>query len=242
MPGALARSTRAEGREGVPHEDFLPKIFLASTSPRRAEIMGGVENMVEVLAPNALEGPSRPGETAVEYVARLAFDKAASAEGHASDGVVLAADTTVALGDRLFGKPRTQDEARDMLERLRDRNHSVVTGVSVRDLRTGTCVTEVRESAVEMRAYTAGEIDRYLSTDAPLDRAGAYGVQDRCFGPVKAVEGCYLNVVGLPLCTVVKLVEMIGGKVALRQPDQVPYLSSCLRCELECRLDRRPDR
>ena len=199
--------------------------------------MGGVENRVEAVAPSAIEGPARPGETAVEYVARLAFEKAASAEGHASDGVVLAADTTVALGDRLFGKPRTREEARDMLESLRGRTHSVVTGVSVRDLRTGTCVTEVKESAVEMRSYTAREIDGYLSTGAPLDKAGAYGVQDRDFSPVKAVEGCYLNVVGLPLCTVVKLLEQIGVSVKLRQPDRVPYLPSCVRCELDDRKE-----
>jgi len=219
----------------VTHKGDLATIVLASSSPRRREIMGGVENSVEAVAPSAIEGPSRPGETAAEYVARLAREKAASAGSHASGGVLLAADTTVALGDRLFGKPRTREEARIMLNALRGRTHSVLTGVSVRDPQTGQCVTEAKESVVEMRAYTAREIDRYLSTGAPLDKAGAYGVQDRSFSPVKAVRGCYLNVVGLPLCTVVKLLEQIGATVKLRQPDRVPYLPSCVRCELDCR-------
>ena len=217
----------------------LRTIYLASSSPRRREIMGGVENRVEALDPSALEGPSRRSETPAEYVARLAIEKADSMERPAPEGVLLTADTTVALGDRTFGKPRTQDEARIMLNTLRGRTHSVLTGVSVRDLRTGMTVTEVKDSAVRMRDYTAGEIDRYLSTDTPLDRAGAYGVQDRCFSPVKAVEGCYLNVVGLPLCTVVKLIERIGARVALSRPDRVPYLPSCSRCELDFQLDCR---
>ena len=124
-----------------------------------------------------------------------------------------------------------------MLNALRGRTHSVLTGVSVRDLQTEKHVTEVKSSAVEMRAYTAREVDRYLSTGAHLDKAGAYGVQDGSFSPVKAVEGCYLNVVGLPLCTVVKLLKEIGATVALRQPDRVPYLRSCVRCELDCRRE-----
>ena len=219
------------------HKGFLPTIVLASSSPRRREIMGGVENRVEAVAHRAREGPSKPGETAAEYVARLASEKAATARSQVSGDVLLAADTIVALGDRLFGKPRSEGEARTMLNALRGRTHSVLTGVSVRDLHTDKCVTEVKESAVEMRRYNAREIARYLSTGAPLDKAGAYGVQDQSFSPVKAVEGCYLNVVGLPLCTVVKLIEDVGGSVALRQPDRVPYLRSCVRCELDCRRE-----
>ena len=124
-----------------------------------------------------------------------------------------------------------------MLNSLRGRTHSVLTGVSVRDLATGKSASEVRETAVEMRGYTAGEIDRYLSTGTPLDRAGAYGVQDLSFNPVTAVEGCYLNVIGLPLCTVVKLLGEIGARVALRHPDRVPYLRSCVRCELDWSME-----
>ena len=217
------------------HEGPLPTIVLASSSPRRREIMGGVRNRVEFVTPSAREGPAKSGETAAEYVARLASEKAVSAMGHGSGGVILAADTIVALGDRLFGKPRTVGEARTMLETLRGRTHSVLTGVSILDPQTEMPVTDVTESAVEMRRYTDLEIDRYLRTDAPLDRAGAYGVQDRGFGPVAAVEGCYLNVIGLPLCTVVKLLGGVGARLALLQPDRVPYLRSCVRCKLHCR-------
>ena len=218
-------------------EGLLPTIVLASSSPRRREIMGGVVNRVEAIVPSAREGPSNPGETAAEYVARLASEKADSARNYASGAVLLSADTVVALGGRLFGKPRTSQEARSMLNTLRGRTHSVLTGVSIQDLHTGKHVSYVKESAVEMRSYTAEEIDRYLSTGTPLDRAGAYGVQDLGFSPVKAVEGCYLNVVGLPLCTVVKLLGEIGASVALRQPDRVPYFRSCVRCELDCRME-----
>jgi MAF protein len=199
--------------------------------------MRGVENRVEAVVPGALEGPAKPGETAAQYVARLASEKAASARSHASSGVLLTADTVVVLGERLLGKPRTDGEARLMLNALRGRTHHVLTGVSVLDLHTGKRAAHVKESAVKMRRYASREVDRYLSTGTHLDRAGAYGVQDRSFSPVTSVEGCYLNAVGLPLCTVVKLIRDVGAHVALREPDRVPYLRSCVRCELDCRRE-----
>ena len=88
-----------------------------------------------------------------------------------------------------------------------------------------------------MLDYAPEEIERYLRTDAPMARAGAYGVQDEVFSPVKAVEGCYLNVVGLPMCTVVELLTGLGAHVALRPRDRVPYLASCLACELDDQVE-----
>ena len=210
----------------------LSPIVLASSSPRRREILRGIRNSVEIISPTDREAPPRPGENPRAYVSRLSSEKAKTEGLNAPATLVLAADTVVVLDETPLGKPRTEDEARRMLAMLRGRTHRVMTGVAIRQVATGAALTEVKETAVEMRGYSAGEIDRYLETGAPMDKAGGYGVQDESFRPVSRVDGCYLNVVGLPLCTVVKLLREVGAVVALRQREEVPYIQMCQRCEL----------
>src|SRR5262249_22655201 len=124
----------------------------------------------------------------------------ASAKAAAVPGAtVLAADTMVVLDGRVLGKPASAGAAADMLEALRGRSHEVVTGV-VRRPDAGTRAV-ARRSTVRMRAYARREIDTYVATGAGLDKAGAYGIQDDGFRPVEAIEGCWCNVMGLPLWT-----------------------------------------
>ena len=213
----------------------LPEILLASASPRRREIMQGVENHVEVFRPDMDEGPRLVGESAMEYVSRLSREKAEHSIAQGMCGTILAADTTVVLDDEVLGKPETAFQAREMLEKLRGRVHHVLTGVTVQGTNGAGKFSAVRSTAVHVREYSESEMADYLSSGTPMDRAGAYGVQDAPFNPVTKVEGCYLNVVGLPLCTVVTLMARVGTHLKLRPKNRVPYIDRCDSCELVCK-------
>jgi MAF protein len=129
------------------------------------------------------------------------------------DEVVLAADTLVVDGAGcVLGKPATADDARTMLANLRGGRHTVVTGVALRShdgCEWGAAVA----ARVVMRAYADAEIEAYIERKQPFDKAGAYAIQDAMFRPVARVEGCYLNVVGLPLCAVARGLETLGVRV-----------------------------
>ena len=213
----------------------LPTILLASSSPRRREIMQGVENLVEVLSPDIEEGPRNAGESPEEYVSRLSREKAEASMVNGIVGTILAADTTVVLDGEVMGKPATRPEAKHMLQKLQGQVHSVVTGVTVLGIMGANFVTAFRTTSVHVRDFSESEMELYLDSGTPMDRAGAYGVQDMPFNPVTKVDGCYLNVVGLPLCTVVSLMEKVGTVLKLHPRSRVPYFDRCDRCELGCR-------
>ena len=213
----------------------LAKILLASSSPRRREIMQGVENRVEIYNPDMKEGPRLTGESAEEYVSRLSREKAEHAIAQGKGGTILTADTTVVLDNEILGKPDTVKQARKMLEMLRGRVHHVLTGVTVLRTDDTGMLSAVKSTAVHVREYSKSEMDEYLKSGAPMDRAGAYGVQDAPFNPVTKVEGCYLNVVGLPLCSVVTLMTKVGINLKLRPKSRVPYIDRCDSCELGCK-------
>ena len=133
---------------------------------------------------------------------------------------MITADTTVLLNDVVLGKPRNQVHARELLLALRGRVHYVITGVAVSgsvdgkfQMRSASCITPVR-----MRAYSAAEIAAYIATGDPMDKAGAYGIQHPSFQPTASIDGCYLNVVGLPLCAVSAGLTNIGVAVERAGP------------------------
>ncbi len=186
-------------------------LLLASASPRRRQILSllGLPYTVCV-SPVDEEAMQERYQGPVEGLAQwLAEHKAlealtlAEAAGH----LVITADTTVLLDGKVLGKPRDKDHARELLLSLRNRWHHVVTGVAVSRLSNGkpeiysaSCTTPVL-----MRPYSEEEIAAYIATGDPLDKAGAYGIQHPDFQPTERINGCYLNVVGLPLCTLVDL-------------------------------------
>jgi MAF protein len=142
-----------------------------------------------------------PGEPADKYVMRLAEAKARAVGDAAAPGeLVVAADTTVADGGEILGKPADAAEARSMLIQLRGRKHQVHTALAVFHPANGRLVTELSTTDVPMRPYTDEEIQVYIATGDPFDKAGSYAIQHPEFRPVTALEGCYANVVGLPLC------------------------------------------
>jgi septum formation protein len=161
------------------------------------------------------------GEPPAEMVLRVAQAKALSATGIRPDDLVVAADTTVALDGRSLGKPADAADAERMLRELRGRSHTVYTGVVIYHLATRRMVCELGESNVWMRQYADAEIGQYVESGDPLDKAGAYAIQHPGFDPVARVEGCWLNVMGLPLCHLARALAVFG----LVAPALVP--SSC---------------
>lgn len=198
----------------------MPKILiLASSSPRRKELLALTRQPFEVHAADINED-FLPGEEPRAYVRRLAEEKAAKvAERFAGqDVIVLAADTTVAQGQRILGKPADAQEARQMLAQLRGRQHSVFSGIAVLRTVDGQLHSDVADTNVPMRDYTQAEVEAYIATGDPLDKAGAYAIQHAGFHPVEDLQGCRANVVGLPLCHVKRTME----KFDLSLPQDLP--------------------
>lgn len=192
---------------GPPDDDHpgLPRLVLASASPRRAALLDllGLDYVVE---PAEVDETQHEGEDPITYVGRVARAKAAARAGE--DRLVLAADTTVALDGDILAKPADADDARRMLQRLSGRRHEVHTGVVARlgdRVAARTDTTRVR--FVEL---TEHEIDWYVATGEPLDKAGAYGIQGAGGAFVADVEGNVQNVIGLSLATVHELVRRLG--------------------------------
>jgi MAF protein len=138
------------------------------------------------------------------------------------DEVILAADTLVVADGHVLGKPVDADEAAGMLRQLRGRTHQVISGVALRGLDEAQWCGAVATSVV-MRAYAEHEIEAYVARGEPFDKAGAYAVQDEAFRPVERLEGCYLNVVGLPLCAAAAGLTALGVSVECAGPPPCTY-------------------
>jgi septum formation protein len=190
------------------------RLILASASPRRAELLARLGLPFEV-RPSGIEERLAPGIPAPALAVALARSKArdvADRLGHAREerALVLGADTLVVLDGRPLGKPATRHDARAMLRALGGRGHEVVTGVVLLDASGGGERAETVTSRVFMRAYGEAEIEAYVATGEPDDKAGAYAVQGAGGRLVDRVEGCYTNVVGLPLGTTARLLRAFG--------------------------------
>lgn len=184
----------------------MVRLVLASSSPRRQELLAelGFPFVVRVCPVDEAE---RPGESPVEMVARLAREKAESVPLQEGE-VLIAADTTVALDGEVLGKPVDHADARRMLVALRDRVHQVHTAVALR--RDGEVRVEVTTTDVTMRPYSDAEIEEYIVGGSPMDKAGAYGIQDEPFAPAGEIDGSYTNVMGLPLEMLGRMLEEWG--------------------------------
>jgi septum formation protein len=182
-----------------------PRLILASASPRRAEILRSL-GIPFVALPVDVPEEMLPGETAEQAATRLAAAKAASATGRHPRDWVLAADTLVFLDGAILGKPRDDREARKMLRRLAGREHRVVTAVHLkRDGQPGRGLSEV--SRVRFAPMAEEEIDWYVSTGEPGDKAGAYGVQGLGARFIEEIHGSFTNVMGLPARAVYRLLR-----------------------------------
>jgi len=186
----------------------MKNLILASNSPRRKELFSLFGWPFEVV-PADIDEARQPGEPPKDYVRRLACEKA-EAVADWKMGLVIAADTIVADGDELLGKPADETEARQMLTQLRDRTHQVYTGIAIIDTDTGQSFSEVIQTDVLMRDYSDAEIEAYIATGDPMDKAGAYAIQHPGFHPVMSLAGCYASVMGLPICRITVGLQQFG--------------------------------
>lgn len=160
-------------------------------------------------------------EPADRYVWRLAGEKAHAAAGCLDfEGIVLAADTTVALDGHILGKPGSSDEAERMLKVLRGRTHQVYTAIGLIDRRGNVLVRDLCCTDVPMRNYSDDEIDAYVASGDPLDKAGAYAIQHNGFHPVEGFNGCFASVMGLPICHLKRTLKAMNFTLAV-EPSQV---------------------
>ncbi len=175
------------------------KIILASKSPRRKELLEGLIPEFEVRpdnSPEVVEEGLAPEET----VKRLALQKAENTAKISEDNaLIIAADTIVFIDGKILGKPKDEADAAAMLRTLSGREHHVCTGYAVIDNKTKRTFCSFERTAVHFRPLTTGEIERYIATNEPMDKAGAYGVQGKGAIFVDYIKGDYFNVVGLPV-------------------------------------------
>lgn len=193
----------------------MPRLVLASQSPRRRELLAGLGFELDVRPANADE-TQRPGETPAEYVLRVARDKARAVPGD----VVLGADTAVVVKGTVLGKPADPADARRMLRTLSGEAHEVLTGVCVRRNAgaLGVELDTVVTTEVRFARLTSAQIEWYVSTGEPLDKAGAYALQGAGGVFVEAVEGSVSNVIGLPLGETLQLLRRAGLPLPWESP------------------------
>lgn len=180
----------------------LPKLILASGSPRRAEILRSVGWDYEKHVAD-IDETELPGEKPEAYVQRLAREKAEAVAGNYKDTIVLGADTTVVIDELIIGKPVDYDDARRMLKMLSGRTHEVLTGVAL--CRNGETSVGIQSTKVTFKEMNDAEIEFLALNGEPLDKAGAYAVQAQAALFIEGIEGDYWNVVGLPINLVYNL-------------------------------------
>lgn len=190
------------------------ELVLASGSPRRSELVG-LAGLPFVVRPGNLDEIQLPGEEPAAYVLRMARSKAQSAAAQAAPGsFVLAADTIVVHCGDVLGKPGSPAEAVATLWRLRGNTHQVMTALALVQAPDGQILTDLCVTDVPMRAYSVAEIEAYVASGDPFDKAGAYAIQNGDFRPVLNLAGCYANVVGLPLCHLLRTLLKAGIRLS----------------------------
>ena len=186
----------------------LPKIILASASPRRAEILRTAGWPFDILPVN-IDESRREGEDAVNYVQRLAREKAEAAKQRVPDQIVVAADTTVVMDEHILEKPVDAQDAQRMLHLLNNRWHQVLTGVAIIDATPRHTVAH-EQTEVKFAAMSDEQIDWYVATGEPMDKAGAYAIQGLGSRFIEGIKGDYFNVVGLPIRLLFELFKVAG--------------------------------
>ncbi len=189
---------------------FAMRIVLASASPRRAEILRYAGIPFETAATHVDETPRR-GEAPVALVKRLAMEKArAAAKAAHEECIVVAADTEVVLDGRIYGKPASPEGAAEMLRSLAGKTHDVLTGVALMRMPRAELGVEHEETRVTVAAMTEEEISGYVASGEPMGKAGAYAIQGHAGRFITRIEGCYYNVMGLPLSRLYRMLREMG--------------------------------
>ena len=186
------------------------RLILASKSPRRYELLKQVGLDFDVIPSKVLEDFVK-GESPEEHVIRLAEAKAFDVGTQFPDRWVIAADTIVYIDHSILGKPKSRVEAIEMLNRLSGREHWVLTGFSVHHLEKGKGDRDTVKTAVKVKSLTSVEMDWYVQTGEPFDKAGGYAIQGSGSFMIESIRGSYTNVVGLPLCELIQMLNRLGA-------------------------------
>jgi septum formation protein len=214
-----------ESPDMKPGDEADIQLYLASNSPRRKELLSLVGLKYSTL-PTWVDETPQHGEDGIEYVMRLALSKASAAANFMrNDGLILAADTSVVNRGKsgkaeILGKPGDQSEAIEILRGLRGHSHQVFTAISIIRNTDGTILSDLCATDVPMRDYTDEEIEIYVASGDPMDKAGAYAIQHQGFHPVKELHGCYANVMGLPLCHLTRNLRKLGLPPSVNVPER----------------------
>jgi septum formation protein len=235
MTGILPRQIPYRHEWIYTNDEYMTnKLVLGSISPRRKELMnlGGWEFDIR---PAHVDEDLLPEEEPRKYVLRVAASKARTVAAQVATGnLVITADTTVVDPQgKILAKPQHEQEAKEMLERLRGRTHQVLTGIAVMRAFEGPLYQDVCVTDVKMRDYSMDEMMAYIASGDPFDKAGGYAIQHQKFHPVEAINGCYANVVGLPVCTLGQLLKPFGIETPAGVPKDCPSknYTDCSICE-----------
>ena len=190
------------------HEMQNP-LILASSSPRRRELLKQIGLRFEVIPSNVKE-IKEDGEDPISHVLRLAEEKALDISQKVENSWIIGADTIVLVDDEILGKPSEEQEAYQMLMKLSGREHKVITGFCIIDSETGESTKRHVETTVMIKKLTHEEITEYIKTREPFDKAGSYAIQGIGSFMVREIKGSYTNVVGLPVCELVEVLDNLG--------------------------------
>jgi MAF protein len=210
---------------------MTPQLILASGSPRRRELLAHLGLPFRVVIPKVEEdvAPAAMGKPE-ELAEALALAKADAVARDEGEGIVIAADTMVVDGETILGKPADDSQAEATLRRLRGKTHRVITGLAVVDAGSSQRAASHVVTAVRMRPYSDPEIAAYVARGEPLDKAGAYAIQDEQFHPVASYDSCYCNVVGLPLKALINLLRRAGLDITSHSLEGLP--AQCAACPI----------
>ena len=186
------------------------RLILASKSPRRYELLKQMGLDFDMI-PSGVKEDFVQGETPQAHVIRLAKAKALDVGSRYPDRWVIAADTIVYINGSILGKPRNSKEAMEMLRRLSGQEHWVLTGFSVRHLAKGIGDQEAVQTAVKVKTLSPVEMEWYIQTGEPFDKAGGYAIQGIGSFMIESIHGSYTNVVGLPLCELIQMLNRLGA-------------------------------
>jgi len=187
----------------------MGRIVLASSSPRRISLLKMLGVTFEPVPASIVE-EKREGEEPADFARRIAKEKALQVAERVKAEFVIAADTVVVIDGEVLGKPKDENEARRMLEKLSGRTHKVITAVALYKKESGELLLDHKETFVRFTVLSKAEIDWYIKTDEPMDKAGAYGIQGLGSLFIERIDGCYTNVVGLPLPLLYQLAKRAG--------------------------------
>jgi len=187
----------------------MKTIILASASPRRKELLEKIGLRFEV-EPSNYEEDMHSGLEPHEFAQKISLEKAKAVASKHENAIVIAADTFIVFGGQILGKPHTEKEARKMLEAISGESHSVITGFSIIDTGKNKTLSKSVETKIYIRKLTSAEIDAYVKSKEPLDKAGAYAIQGLGAVFVEKIEGDYFNVIGLPLSALTEALKEFG--------------------------------